>query len=255
MLYVGANACLQDSGNLLSGETTQTTPLEIWRSTDDVEAAWARRKKCMGRTVSSIGQSALEDKRFEFANGMYPNRWGPHKVVYEKCKSFSVDAKKAIFEEGPNAGRSVFNVLEDRFQQNVDMMDPLLHKNMLKLFTTADTIFRTLSNMPGGLDASVDIITMLVPLIEPLGTCALLPQGLGNPALSLETIKLDTLSDLGKHMASTKAYEDLREGGAEQEKQEKQASKMKETAQKSKALVTSAIAKAARAEVASSQMG
>ena len=75
----------KDMRNLLSDETTLTIPLEVYRSVAMTESTWSTKKDANNWTVSSVGQTALEDLRSECADSMYAGRW-LNKMAYEKYK-------------------------------------------------------------------------------------------------------------------------------------------------------------------------
>ena len=90
---------LVELGNIVNNDSEGTTFLQIYRSTENIEASFGRRKEENHWTVASIGQGAMESKKMELARKLCPGRWTGH-ASYEKCFSFYRDAQKLKLPDG-----------------------------------------------------------------------------------------------------------------------------------------------------------
>ena len=68
----------------MNHQAAASTCMEQDRSTAEVEAGWKKPKQNNGWTVESVGQGALESEKMEYAEQVYPQRWGSHKD-YARC--------------------------------------------------------------------------------------------------------------------------------------------------------------------------
>ena len=92
-------------GNLMNEENTTVTPLQVWRYTVTVESGFCKQKNTMQWSLTSLGAAVLDERKLDFANGMYGGKW-PKYVHYEACNTFYKDSNKTAFLE--NDSRIVF---------------------------------------------------------------------------------------------------------------------------------------------------
>ena len=68
-----------EKGNVVNDSVTQVTVLQVWASSQQVEAAFEKKKKSMGWTLASVGAAALDQKKLDVANGLFEDgRFGQH---------------------------------------------------------------------------------------------------------------------------------------------------------------------------------
>ena len=132
-------------GNITNSEVLDVTVIEVWKSTAECDAGWARRKSAMGWSLGNTSQATLDMKRFEYACALYPRRWDSWRSL-EVCGSFYRRSKETLIPKGmgfEHEGMSVWDVFENEVRANVNLMDPAC-KNHTPVFTCAYTIFKRL---------------------------------------------------------------------------------------------------------------
>ena len=199
-------------GNAESDVTTLTTPLEIWASTEETEAAFAAHKYDQKFTVKSLGSQALwEDEKYKIASSLYKGRWA-NKTFYTNSVYFVREALGMMVKTGPHTGKTLWAAVQDACIQHADFSDPLVQKNVKNIIMNGSALVRCLKKDDHyGPEAIVDIILLMVASeSSPLGQCSLLPKGvpLLDFALSDEDIK-----DLLRPLKDTQTFSSMREGG------------------------------------------
>ena len=117
-------------GNAESDVTTLTTPLEIWASTEETEAAFAAHKYDQKFTVKSLGSQALwEDEKYKIASSLYKGRWA-NKTFYINSVYFVREALGMMVKTGPHTGKTLWAAVQDACIQHADFSDPLVQKNV-----------------------------------------------------------------------------------------------------------------------------
>ena len=78
-----------EKGNVANDSVTQVTVLQVWASSQQVEAAFEKKKKSMWWTLASVGAAALDQKKLDVANGLFEDgRFGQHYAPLERVHSF-----------------------------------------------------------------------------------------------------------------------------------------------------------------------
>ena len=181
---------LVDLGNSVNAESTVTTLLQVFRSTNDIEAGWKRKKQSCGWTTTSVGQSKLDEKKYLYIQGLHRKRW-PSYRNYEVCYSFYKEALHT-----PLSDTTVWDSLVAWMQQNCDFGHPAAHAHAA-LFQGMYDIIRILKK--NHVDYIVPMIGLMLPNINPLvASSPLSKSGLGNPPLAkiTEEMVLQTLCNM-----------------------------------------------------------
>lgn len=180
---------LVEYGNFVNKDVTATTILEVWRSTKSVEGSFQKKKDMMKWTSTSIGVTAVNEKKFEVAKEMYLGRWASY-TSYERCYSFFKEAGKVVINRGSDSGRSVWEVLHARVKTDI-AVSQLQPSNFERTFHMAYDCLRVLRRAHP--EVVVDLVLMTMPRLgTPWGACSLLLDGL-DPLRSLPEAALKTL--------------------------------------------------------------
>ena len=123
---------LKELGNSVNHQAAASTFMEHYRSTDEVEAGWKKTKQKHGWTVESVGQGALESKKMEYAEQVYPQRWGSHKD-YERCIGCVRHVRSINM---PEPKQTLWDAYSNRAKATVDFTDIRTQgkANITKLF-------------------------------------------------------------------------------------------------------------------------
>lgn len=85
---------LVELGNKVNAAAESTTFLHIYRSTEQIESGFARKRTQNKWIVAAVGQGAMENFKIGYASTIFPERWANYSM-YEKCWNFYRDAQKA----------------------------------------------------------------------------------------------------------------------------------------------------------------
>ena len=197
---------LKEYGNQGNDHITKKTILEVYRESIPIDKKWERRKNDMNWTIASLTYAIHEIKRWEFACSLLPRRWERPRH-YEVCHHFAKEAPKVKIKKGPDAGKSVWQALEQRVNALCDLSDAAA-TNYSTIFLAFYHIFRKLRvTHPHWI---VDCCLLMLPAgRDPLAKCALMPNGLGKVPLSkLPEVDVDNLL---RPMDQSKIMKELQE--------------------------------------------
>ena len=111
-----------EKGNVVNDSVTQVTVLQVWASSQQVEAAFEKKKKSMGWTLASVGAAALDQKKLDVANGLFEDgRFGQHYATLERVHSFYSRAIKTDILVGEFKGYTVWEALSTQAKKITDM--------------------------------------------------------------------------------------------------------------------------------------
>ena len=207
-----ARRFLKDYGNKLNMAATNVTPMEIYRCTSNVKAGFSRIKKQNGWTNTGLGSTALEDKEYEYACSLHPSYW-PRKTHYTSCSHFYKEAQKiSMGSQSKHAGKTMWDAINAEFQQKVDLTNPQISALRPKVFVAADLMLRVLKDEERGPEAIVDILLMMVPTLESLGKCVLLPNGINMDGWLMQVPTEEQLSRLVASMEGSPMWTDATKG-------------------------------------------
>ena len=191
---------LVEFNNLVNGEDTQTTIVQSWRSTGPTDKSWERKKKENGWSADFFGgQKVFNSRRLLFAKTLHPMRWAHVKFKGFEAAStfyrlapgvpikFNICGTAVLAEEA----KTVWEDVTKACMTSVDLSSP--NVSLAKhddVFRQTNSIFRSLKRDHPCWVRPVLMLTM--PTLEPLGKCALCPEGL-NPGKS--AVVMDKISD------------------------------------------------------------
>lgn len=195
---------LKDYGNLLNDEVTSTTWVEKCRATEAVDLGFEKKKKANGWSIQSIGQQAMEEKKFQYAEALYEGRWSSKTSLID-CGFFYRESKKVIAnsEEVESKQISVWDLLVSRANQEIDMQHPVA-RNHTFIFKVLAVVLRKLrASHPEWI---VPISLMFLPTASETGygVCPLLPKGL--PKIAITKLNEDALEELCMPMVGTARF-------------------------------------------------
>ena len=113
------------------------------------------------------------------------------------CKHFYQNAKDTVLKQGPYKGKTLFAQLDEVFKARVDFTNPATTQAQPRLFVAADHLITKLRHVEGGPEMIVDILLLMVPTLEPVGKCPLIPLGVngGSDILPLGHLLCSRLLD------------------------------------------------------------
>lgn len=85
---------LVELGNKVNAAAESTAFLHIYRSTEQIESGFARKRTQNKWIVAAVGQGAMENFKIGYASTIFPERWAKYSM-YEKRWNFYRDAQKA----------------------------------------------------------------------------------------------------------------------------------------------------------------
>jgi hypothetical protein len=160
-------------------------------------------------------------------------------ILVDKCQAIHIHHKKKIHTCTYTYIYIYMYILFLCIQAEVDMSsDKQAHHSLV--FATAAAALRKLRGLHA--DYIVDVILLVLPKLEPvLGTCTLLPLGLGSPAMDVsQPLTECDLQVLLSTLDGTAVFEAMKEGGTQEKKKKAiakaQASQPKARGKKSKPL-------------------
>ena len=223
-------------GNLTNEIFTQTTPLEIWRSTAVVEAEFKKQCEENTWTMSSIGgQKNWRQLRWQVAEAMYQGRWS-NPNSYEVCvrgykhlvKTVHAEDTKHPYLESTEAyeyaGKSLWEELQHKTSLHADFSKmPTGHQqNVFQVVADLCRLIKVETHL------IVDIIMLSIPKVAGIadagwGKCQICPYGLP----LLQSVSDDGIKSLEQEVGS---------GSGVEVEQKKSAQKQQQAAAKAKKL-------------------
>ena len=200
-----------EKGNVVNDSVTQVTVLQVWASSQQVEAAFEKKKKSMGWTLASVGAAALDQKKLDVANGLFEDgRFGQHYATLERVHSFYSRAIKTDILVGEFKGYTVWEALSTQAKKITDMtkIKRCMHEEIFKIASDSFRVLRR--NHPEYVPL---VILMAMPRIggQSWGACAVVPNGVSSPgeAAFRHAIPDDKFKALLTPMKGTAALQEL----------------------------------------------
>ena len=179
---------LVDLGNSMNSENSATTFLDVIRSIEGVEAAWAKKKDAMQWTIASEGQSTLEHRKLTFANGLHKGRWRSYRSLEMTVNIWNQSRSK---EKMIDATTTFWDAFVDFCQRDVDFTSELINRHA----DIIANVYFTLKHLRGKHIAyAMMVLRLVLPLREQatkIAVCPFLPAG-------LDTSSLRVLQDKGR---------------------------------------------------------
>ena len=200
-----------EKGNVVNDSVTQVTVLQVWASSQQVEAAFEKKKKSMGWTLASVGAAALDQKKLDVANGLFEDgRFGQHYATLERVHSFYSRAIKTDILVGEFKGYTVWEALSTQAKKITDMtkIKRCMHEEIFKIASDSFRVLRRNHQEYVPL-----VILMAMPRLggQSWGACAVVPNGVSSPgeAAFRHAIPDDKLKALLTPMKGTAALQEL----------------------------------------------
>eukprot|EP00959_Pyramimonas_sp_CCMP1952_P449157 9404920-Pyramimonas_sp.AAC.1 len=169
-------------GNITNNQVTDTTIIEVIASTNETEQAWTSAKSSNSHwTVDGLGGVKEYNKqKFLVVSSKYPRRWKDYhdynlcNIIYKQTSAVDV------VSVGSSAKISVWDHVKSTTQEHVDFMSAAA-KNHSHLTHCMYDVWKTIKQSHPEWHA--DIMLLVMPPVQPAGTCRICPGGAPNPAL------------------------------------------------------------------------